>query len=99
MSNRRNPSQPCLVKSCEGIRKGALAKKQVMFHIRIALLSPKPFDYICMAEIILKNKGKVGFEYSVLDAVQASADNPPPGVPLTLPATVSNNERGVGVSD
>ncbi|KAG8143780.1 hypothetical protein E2320_000954, partial [Naja naja] len=46
-----------------------------------------PLDHICMAEIILRNKGKVGFEYSVLDAIQASADNPPPGVPLTLPVT------------
>ncbi|KAH0619415.1 hypothetical protein JD844_000028 [Phrynosoma platyrhinos] len=45
------------------------------------------FDHICVAEITLKNTGKVGFEYSVLDTIRASADNPPPGMPLTLPVT------------
>ncbi|XP_042303381.1 LOW QUALITY PROTEIN: hydrocephalus-inducing protein homolog [Sceloporus undulatus] len=43
------------------------------------------FDHICVTEITLKNTGKVGFEYLVLDTIRASADNPPPGVPLTLP--------------
>ncbi|XP_062817752.1 hydrocephalus-inducing protein homolog isoform X1 [Anolis carolinensis] len=45
------------------------------------------FNHICVAEIILRNTGKVGFTYSVLDNVWASAENPPPGVPLTLPMT------------
>ncbi|XP_054856814.1 hydrocephalus-inducing protein homolog [Eublepharis macularius] len=43
------------------------------------------FDQVSEAEITLRNTGKVGFEYTVLDAVLASANNPPPGVPLTLP--------------
>nr|XP_025038877.1 hydrocephalus-inducing protein-like [Pelodiscus sinensis] len=45
------------------------------------------FDQIIKAEITLRNAGKVGFEYVVLDASQASTDNPLPGVPLILPAT------------
>ncbi|XP_048371298.1 hydrocephalus-inducing protein homolog [Sphaerodactylus townsendi] len=45
----------------------------------------QPFDQVCEAEITLRNTGKVGFLYTILDEIQASANNPPPGVPLTLP--------------
>uniref|UniRef100_A0A8C3T1C3 HYDIN axonemal central pair apparatus protein n=1 Tax=Chelydra serpentina TaxID=8475 RepID=A0A8C3T1C3_CHESE len=45
------------------------------------------FDQIIEAEITLCNNGKVGFGYMVLNTSQASADNPPPGVPLILPST------------
>ncbi|XP_062997557.1 hydrocephalus-inducing protein homolog [Elgaria multicarinata webbii] len=45
----------------------------------------QPFDQISMAEITLRNTGKVGFEYSVIGSILASADSPLPGVPLTLP--------------
>ncbi|XP_067327017.1 hydrocephalus-inducing protein homolog [Anolis sagrei] len=45
------------------------------------------FNHISVAEIVLKNTGKVGFAYSVLDNVLVSAESPPPGVPLTLPVT------------
>uniref|UniRef100_A0A803TEP1 HYDIN axonemal central pair apparatus protein n=1 Tax=Anolis carolinensis TaxID=28377 RepID=A0A803TEP1_ANOCA len=56
--------------------------------VRISFFSPSQlFNHICVAEIILRNTGKVGFTYSVLDNVWASAENPPPGVPLTLPMT------------
>ncbi|XP_074864560.1 hydrocephalus-inducing protein homolog isoform X2 [Carettochelys insculpta] len=45
------------------------------------------FDHISEAAITLCNTGRVGFGYTVLNTNQASADNPPPGVPLILPAT------------
>ncbi|XP_066494024.1 hydrocephalus-inducing protein-like [Tiliqua scincoides] len=45
----------------------------------------QPFDQVSEAEITLQNTGKVGFKFSVLDAILSSSDNPPPGVPLTLP--------------
>ncbi|EMP25540.1 Hydrocephalus-inducing protein like protein [Chelonia mydas] len=45
------------------------------------------FDQVIEAEITLCNNGKVGFGYMVLNTSQASSDNPPPGVPLILPAT------------
>uniref|UniRef100_A0A7M4E0J9 HYDIN axonemal central pair apparatus protein n=1 Tax=Crocodylus porosus TaxID=8502 RepID=A0A7M4E0J9_CROPO len=50
------------------------------------LSSPQLFDQVLEAEIILKNSGKVGFDFTVLNTSQASVDNPPPGVPLVLPA-------------
>ncbi|XP_044289866.1 hydrocephalus-inducing protein homolog [Varanus komodoensis] len=53
----------------------------------------QPFDQICMAEITLRNTGKVRFEYSVLNSVLLAAENPPPGVPLTRPAA-SHIESG-----
>uniref|UniRef100_A0A670KA82 HYDIN axonemal central pair apparatus protein n=1 Tax=Podarcis muralis TaxID=64176 RepID=A0A670KA82_PODMU len=47
----------------------------------------QPFDQICVTEITLKNTGKVGFEYFVTNTIAASANNPAPGVPLTLPVS------------
>ncbi|XP_039769505.1 hydrocephalus-inducing protein homolog isoform X2 [Ornithorhynchus anatinus] len=45
------------------------------------------FDHIIVAEIRLKNTGKVGFEFNVLNTSQASPDSPPPGMPLILPSS------------
>lgn len=55
------------------------------------ILPNQPFDHVSEAEITLRNTGKVGFKYAVIDAIQSSADNPPPGVPLTLPVSVSTS--------
>ncbi|XP_039209471.1 hydrocephalus-inducing protein homolog isoform X12 [Crotalus tigris] len=71
----------------EILLRGEASLVQYVFDQKEIDYGLQPLDHICIAEIILKNIGKVGFEYSVLDAIQASADNPPPGVPLTLPAT------------
>lgn len=55
------------------------------------LFSSKPFDQVIEAEITLRNTGKVGFQFSVLDVILATTYNPPPGVPVTQPVDVSRN--------
>ncbi|XP_056680687.1 hydrocephalus-inducing protein homolog isoform X2 [Monodelphis domestica] len=43
------------------------------------------FDQVMESEITLKNVGKVGFEFKIMDGYQNSAENPRPGVPLIMP--------------
>ncbi|KAG8523663.1 Hydrocephalus-inducing protein, partial [Galemys pyrenaicus] len=43
------------------------------------------FDRVTESEITLRNTGKVGFEFKVLNDHQSSPDNLLPGVPLILP--------------
>lgn len=50
----------------------------------------KLFDHVTENEITLKNTGKVGFQFKVLTDHQSSQDNLMPGVPLTLPPSVSS---------
>ncbi|XP_077166200.1 hydrocephalus-inducing protein homolog isoform X2 [Paroedura picta] len=57
------------------------------FNIKEIDYGLQPFDQVSEAEVTLRNTGKVGFQYSVLDTIMASTNNPPPGVPLTLPVS------------
>uniref|UniRef100_G3VZI4 HYDIN axonemal central pair apparatus protein n=1 Tax=Sarcophilus harrisii TaxID=9305 RepID=G3VZI4_SARHA len=43
------------------------------------------FDHVMENDLTLKNIGKVGFEFKVLDGNQNSLDGPQPGMPLILP--------------
>ncbi|XP_068943597.1 hydrocephalus-inducing protein homolog [Petaurus breviceps papuanus] len=43
------------------------------------------FDHVMESELTLKNVGKVGFEFKVLQRNQHSLDSPQPGVPLIVP--------------
>ncbi|XP_044515296.1 hydrocephalus-inducing protein homolog [Gracilinanus agilis] len=43
------------------------------------------FDQVMESEIVLKNVGKVGFEFKVMDGYHNSVENPRPGVPLIMP--------------
>nr|XP_056718300.1 hydrocephalus-inducing protein homolog [Euleptes europaea] len=69
----------------EILLRGEASLVSYAFDIKEIDYGLQPFDQVCEAEITLRNTGKVGFQYTVLDEVWASASNPPPGVPLTLP--------------
>ncbi|XP_051830566.1 hydrocephalus-inducing protein homolog [Antechinus flavipes] len=43
------------------------------------------FDHVMENDLTLKNIGKVGFEFKVLEGSQNSFDSPQPGMPLILP--------------
>uniref|UniRef100_A0A7M4E0K8 HYDIN axonemal central pair apparatus protein n=1 Tax=Crocodylus porosus TaxID=8502 RepID=A0A7M4E0K8_CROPO len=66
--------------------RGEASLVHYMFDIKEINYGMQLFDQVLEAEIILKNSGKVGFDFTVLNTSQASVDNPPPGVPLVLPA-------------
>ncbi|XP_069882349.1 hydrocephalus-inducing protein homolog isoform X1 [Dipodomys merriami] len=55
------------------------------------------FDHTTERRITLKNTGKVGFEYKVLNNHKSSPDNLLPGVPLILPLKgfISSNQEHV----
>ncbi|XP_059569698.1 hydrocephalus-inducing protein homolog [Alligator mississippiensis] len=65
---------------------GEASLVRYMFNIKEINYGMQLFDQVLEAEIILKNSGKVGFDFTVLNSSQASVNNPPPGVPLVLPA-------------
>ncbi|XP_051884712.1 hydrocephalus-inducing protein homolog [Pristis pectinata] len=44
------------------------------------------FNHVAVTEITLKNMGKVGFDFTVLNEVQTADQEPQPGVPLVTPA-------------
>ncbi|XP_069073573.1 hydrocephalus-inducing protein homolog [Pleurodeles waltl] len=47
----------------------------------------QPFDHVAETEFVLKNSGKVSFDFVVLNNIQAVEENPPPGVPLIVPSS------------
>ena len=53
------------------------------------------YDQVASAEIVLRNKGKVGFEFSAIGIDPAMMARPKPGMPLLLPHTVSHRTNGV----
>ncbi|CAM5150043.1 unnamed protein product [Eretmochelys imbricata] len=71
----------------EIVLKGEASLISYAFDIKEIDYGLQLFDQVIEAEITLCNNGKVGFGYMVLNTSQASSDNPPPGVPLILPAT------------
>ncbi|KAJ7312066.1 hypothetical protein JRQ81_006401 [Phrynocephalus forsythii] len=73
------PSYEVLLRGEASVVSYTFDRKEIDYGLQL-------FDHISIAEITLRNTGKVGFEYSVLDTTLASADSPPPGVPLALPA-------------
>ncbi|NWI09406.1 HYDIN protein, partial [Crypturellus soui] len=50
-------------------------------------LGLKLFNEVSKATLILRNPGKVGFKYAVLNPSVAPASNPVPSVPLVVPST------------
>ncbi|XP_078527074.1 hydrocephalus-inducing protein homolog isoform X2 [Lissotriton helveticus] len=47
----------------------------------------QPFDHVAETEFLLKNSGKVSFEFVVVNNIQAFKENPPPGAPLIVPSS------------
>ncbi|XP_029465095.1 hydrocephalus-inducing protein homolog [Rhinatrema bivittatum] len=45
------------------------------------------FDDIVHADVVLTNRGKVGFDFTIPKSSQASSSSPIPGVPLILPSS------------
>ncbi|XP_053127193.1 hydrocephalus-inducing protein homolog isoform X2 [Hemicordylus capensis] len=72
------PTYEMLLRGEASLVSYAFDRKEIDYGLQL-------FDNVSEAEITLRNTGKVAFEFSVLDAISASANNPPPGVPLTLP--------------
>ncbi|XP_062403912.1 hydrocephalus-inducing protein homolog [Sardina pilchardus] len=64
-------------------------------------LGPQLFDRVAEAEIVLRNTGRVGFDFSTLPQDQAgNPDNPRPGQPLVIPSSghiEANTEQRISV--
>ncbi|XP_048461536.1 hydrocephalus-inducing protein homolog [Rhincodon typus] len=59
------------------------------------------FSLVAVAELTLKNTGKVGFDFTVLNLEQAADQEPVPGVPLVIPYSgyiAANSEQKLKVS-
>ncbi|XP_069510876.1 hydrocephalus-inducing protein homolog [Ambystoma mexicanum] len=57
-----------------------LDKKEIDYGLQ-------PFDRVAEAELVLKNSGKVSFEFEILNPILATEVNPPPGIPLIVPSS------------
>ncbi|NWX91311.1 HYDIN protein, partial [Nothoprocta pentlandii] len=58
-----------------------------LFDTKEIDLGLKLFNEVSKATLILRNPGKVGFKYTVLNPSTAPAASPMPGVPLVVPST------------
>ncbi|XP_059507551.1 hydrocephalus-inducing protein homolog [Stegostoma tigrinum] len=59
------------------------------------------FSLVAVAELTLKNTGKVGFDFTVLNLKQTADQEPVPGVPLVIPYSgyiAANSEQKLKVS-
>ncbi|XP_069757040.1 hydrocephalus-inducing protein homolog [Narcine bancroftii] len=59
------------------------------------------FNHVAVTEITLKNTGKVGFDFAVLNEVRSVDQDPVPGVPFITPSMVyieANTEQKLRVS-
>ena len=43
------------------------------------------YDHVCMAEITLRNTGKVNFDFRALNMDPSTSNRPLPGVPVMIP--------------
>ncbi|NXA41620.1 HYDIN protein, partial [Eudromia elegans] len=66
---------------------GEASLVRYLFDIKEIEFGLKLFNEVSKSTLVLRNTGKVGFKYAVLDASEASAACPVPGVPLVVPST------------